>query len=48
MDRNKDETIANKCNEHYIQVGSKLVKNICSPNTSFNDYLKNSIYFSLF
>ena len=44
----KDETIANKCNEHFIQVGSKLAKNICSPNTSFNDYLKNSNYYSLF
>ena len=44
----KDETIANKCNEHFIHVGSKLAKNICSPNTSFNDYLKNSNYYSLF
>ena len=44
----KYETIANKCNEHFIQVGSKLAKNICSPNTLFNDYLKNSNYYSLF
>ena len=44
----KDEIIANKFNEHFIQVGSKLAKNICSPNTSFNDYLKNSNYYSLF
>ena len=44
----KDATIANKCNEHFIKVGSKLAKNICSPNTSFNDYLKNSNYYSLF
>ena len=44
----KDETIANKFNEPFIQVGSKLAKNICSPNTSFNDYLKNSNYYSLF
>ena len=43
----KDETIVNKCNEHFIQVGSKLAKNSCSPNTSFNDYLKNSNYYSL-
>ena len=35
-------------NEHFIQVGSKLAKNICSPNTSFNDYIKNSNYYSLF
>ena len=40
----KDETIANKCNEHFIQVGSKLAKNICAPNTSFNDYLTNNHY----
>ena len=44
----QDETIANKCNEHFIQVGSKLAKNICSPNTSFNDYLKNSNHYSLY
>ena len=44
----KDETIANTFNEHFIQVGSKLAKNICSPNISFNDYLKNSNYYSLF
>ena len=44
----KDETIANKFNEHFIQVGSKLANNIFSPNTSFNDYLKNSNYYSLF
>ena len=44
----KYKTIANKYNEHFIQVGSKLAKNICSPNTSFNNYLKNSNYYSLF
>ena len=30
-----------------MQVGSKLAKNICSSNTYFNDYLKNSNYYSL-
>ena len=44
----KDEKITNKCNEHFIQVYSKLVTNICSTNKSFNDYLKNSNYSSLF
>ena len=44
----KDETIINQFNEHFIQVGSKLAKNMCSPNTSFNDYLKNINYYSLF
>ena len=44
----KDETIANTFNEHFIQVCSKLAKNMYSSNTSFNDYFKNSSYYSLF
>ena len=45
----KYETIANKFNEHTtIQVGNKLPNNMCSPNKSFNDYLTNSNYYSLF
>ena len=44
----KDETIANKINEYFIQVGSKLAKNMCSLNKSFNNYLNNNNYSSLY
>ena len=43
----KDETIANKCNEHFIQVGSQYAKKMCSHNTPFNVYHNDSNYYSL-
>src|ERR1700733_1416209 len=45
---NKDKNyIANKFNEYFIEIGSKLAANISPTGTSFMDYLKNPMQFSI-